>query len=126
MRIPPHFRLTEHFAVYRPEGEASFEEGIELFGNAIAFARENRIRRLILDTTGLRGFFPRSVIDCFRMNERWAGEAGARVVVAIVTGADSADFDGFGVTVARNRGMLTSVFRSEPEAIEWLLGENAT
>ena len=120
---PTNFEVTELFAIYRPQGNWSLEKTIEQCSKAIAYARDNGIHRLMINTSDLSAFEPRSIFDRFQMNVRWAEESRSRVTIALVTRPDLQDIDGFGATVALNRGMMINVVTSELQAMECLLQE---
>jgi hypothetical protein len=78
------------------------------------------VKRLLVDTTNLRGFPYPSTAERYFMGDQWASKSrGLRL--SVVARAELIDPEHFGVMVARNRGLLANVFSSEPEAIEWLL-----
>jgi hypothetical protein len=119
------FQIAEGYAAYRPAGEVSIEQAIELLSRAVAFARENQILRLLVNGTGLSGFEEPKLWERFLLGEQAANAAKSAVVLAMVARAEWIDRDKFGVLVARNRGLLCDVFSSETEALSWLLDPNA-
>ena len=50
------FDLEDSYACYHPAGSVSLAETVELCKQAIIFARENGIGRLLIDATQLGGF----------------------------------------------------------------------
>ena len=123
--LPEHFEIGEGHAIHRPEGHVSFHEAGELLSQAIVYCRENGIRRLLIDTTKLTGFGAIGTAERFAIGETLSRAAMAAVKVAMVVRPELLDPELFGVTVARNRGLFTSAFSSEPEALKWLLDPNA-
>jgi len=121
MKTPEGLQIAARYACYRPMGTVSLQEGIDLVGEAIAFARVNKIKRLLVDTTKLTGFKSPDTWERFLMAVRFAEEASSSVAVSLVAKAEHIDPDRFGITVARNRGLLSNVFTTEAEALEWLL-----
>ncbi|HKA42232.1 MAG TPA: hypothetical protein VKF40_09610 [Burkholderiales bacterium] len=121
MKAPPGFRAGQTYASYRLKRQVTFREAIDLIATAISFARENNIRRLFVDSTKLTGFEPPDTVERFRMAVQFASAADSRVKVALLGRAELIDHDRFGVTVARNRGLLVDVFETEADALAWLL-----
>ena len=113
------------FAVHRPRATMSFRQAVEGAGQIVAFCRENGIGRLLLDTTGLSGYGHPSTEDRFLFGEVVARAGQAAVKIAVLTVPAIMDAEQFGVTVARNRGLLMAGFTSETEALAWLLDPNA-
>lgn len=101
-------------------GTVSLEEAVELVTSAIAFARENKIRNLLVITTGLAGFDSPSIIERYTFVSEWARASNGVVRVAMVARPEMIDPDKFGVTVAANRGLVGDVFTKEEEALAWL------
>lgn len=113
--------MVDGHACFRPNKQCSFQEALELACTAIAFARDNRIHLLLIDTTNLTGFEPPDILQRFHMGERLAEAAMAKVKVAVVARPEMIHERRFAVTVARNRGVITEPFVSEAEALAWLL-----
>jgi len=107
-------------ACYRPAGEVSLDEAVELVDRAVVFVRERRIPKLLINATGLTGFAPPSLPDRYFAARRFATSAQGIVQLALVVSAKIIDPEKFGVTVARNAGMNVDVFAAEPEALTWL------
>jgi hypothetical protein len=55
MNKPAHFETMEDYAAYRPIGEVTQEQAGQLIASAITFAREQHIKRLLVNITGLTG-----------------------------------------------------------------------
>ena len=125
MNTPENFEVAEDHACYRPNRQCSFQEAVELACTAIAFARDSRITRLLIDTTKLTGFEPPNASQRFQMGERMANAAMSVVKVAVVANPEMIDARRFGVTVARKRGLITEPFVSEADALAWLLDPQA-
>ncbi len=114
------FDLEEGFACYHPAGNVSLSEGVELCKQAIIFARENGIGRLLIDATQLGGFPSPTVADRYWIARDFAFEAKALVTVSFALQPDLLDPERFGVTVAMNLGMKTNAFSAKSEALAWL------
>ena len=120
MNTPEHFLVVKDYAAYRPAGKVALPEAIEMVREAIAFAREQRISRLLINTTQLSGYGVLGTLERFQVAEAWAKEASSAIIVAVVARGDQIDSGHFGLTVARNRGLHGEVFSSETEALVWL------
>ena len=120
MNSPLYFEVMDQYAAYEPVGEVSFDEALRLVTEAIIYARENSIRRLLVDTTQLTGFGPPSTTERFSMGETFAREGQSKVVLALIARPEMIDENRFGMIVARNRWLHCDVFQSKAEAIAWL------
>lgn len=80
MNQPEHFQIEEGHAVFRPTGELSLEQGVQLVTSAIVivFAREQHIRKLLVDTTVVTGFDPPSLAARYFFAQDWACAAQGR------------------------------------------------
>ncbi len=109
--------------MFRPVGEVSLQEGIRRITAAIACARGEKVRKLLLVTTGLSGFASPSVLERYEFMQEWArAAAGGAMRIALVARPDFIDPQKFGVTVARNLGLTCDVFSTEEQALHWLRG----
>ena len=124
MDAPIHFEIVGRRAVYRPVAEVSLSRAIAMVNDALAFARERDCRELLMVITGLTGFPSPSITDRFYFVQEWARTAGGRVRLAVVARAELIDPQRFGVTVARNHGLIGDIFVSEDEAVAWLDGRD--
>jgi hypothetical protein len=116
---PPNFVLLEDYAKFSPELGSDFYQAVACVTKAITFATQQQVKRLLVNTTQLTGFPPPSVTQRFVMAEQWA-KASQGLRLAVVARAELIDPEYFGVTVARNRGLLNHVFTTEAEALDWL------
>jgi hypothetical protein len=114
------FALEGERAVYHPVGSVSFDEVVALVRAAIAAARSNQARGLLVDTTGLTGFPSPDTFQRFLAVVEWAEEARGSVLMAMVARPEMIDPQKFGVTVAGNRGLVSNIFTTEREARAWL------
>jgi hypothetical protein len=120
MQPPIDFENLDGYACFRAAGQVTFNEAVTVVSRAISQAADDGIKRLLVDTTGLRGFPHPTTAERYFMAEQWASNArGLRL--AVVARPDLIDPTRFGVMVARNRGLFANVFATEPEAIERLL-----
>ena len=105
---------------FRPRGECSLIEVVELIKSAIALCRNRGVTKLLVDGTGLTGVSIPSLVDRFLMVEEWAQEAKGMVVVVLVVHAEYIHPEKFGVQAAAHFGLMLDVYSSEAEALEWL------
>ena len=120
MNKPEHLEMVEDRAEFRPTGQVSLQQMIQMVTSAIAFARERRVRNLLVVAIGLTGFEPPQIIDRFNFIHVWARAADGKVCVALVARPEMIDPQRFGVTVAANAGLTANIFASEAEALRWL------
>jgi hypothetical protein len=120
MVVPEHFKLTGDHAEYRPTGQVSPGECVTLIASAIAFAREQQARKLLIVTLGLKNNERLTIAARYEMMQEWAKAAKGLVKVAIVTRPRMIDPQKFEVTVAANSGLNLDVFTTEDEALAWL------
>ena len=122
MQLSPDFEVVGDLAVCRLSGRVSFEQASAMRCSAIHCARERGIQKLLLVTSDLALFRPPNLGDRYFRAEACAKSAAGQVCVAVVARPELIDPQKFGVTVARNYGMVTDVFTSEAEALTWLEG----
>jgi hypothetical protein len=119
--------MLEHLAVidgichFRPRGECSLVEAVELINRAIAYCRNERVTKLLVNGTGLVGIPVPSLVDRFLMVEEWAEKAKGMVVVVLVVQPEYIHPQKFGVKVAADFGLIADVYTSETDAFKWLL-----
>jgi hypothetical protein len=116
-----HFEQKGAYARFCPVGHASFAEGIELISRAVLLCHRQRIKKLLIDSRGLPEFRPPEMAEQYALAERIAADAQALVTIAHVASLDWIRFGKFGLIVAKNRGLDVMNFRSETEALKWLL-----
>jgi len=118
---PEYLSLEDHYAACHPRGRFTFDQTVAMIDEAIAYCRDNGVRGLLVDVTGVTGFLPPSTAERFAFASRWAATANGKVVVSIIAPPEMVDPDKIGVMVATNRGLRSDVFTAESEAIAWLL-----
>jgi hypothetical protein len=116
-----HFELKGAYARFCPVGRASLAEGIELISRAVVLCRKQKIEKLLIDSRGLPEFCPPGMSEQYNFVERIAADAQSLVTIAHVASPDWIRFGKFGLLVAKNRGLDVMNFRSETEALKWLL-----
>ena len=120
MNMADHLVVSEGICEFRPRGESSLVEAVELIRRAIAYCRDRHIDKLLVVTTGLVGVSIPTLVDRFLMVEEWALAARGMVVGAIVASPEYIHPEKFGVRVAANFGWVADVFTSEADARRWL------
>jgi hypothetical protein len=120
MNKAENFQVQAGLAVFRPSGEVTLGQGIELVTGAINEARQLGIRKMLVVTNGLTGFASPSVGTRYFFVHEWAKAAQGQVSVALVARPEMIDPQKFGVSVANSAGLTTDVFTSEDEAMAWL------
>ena len=121
MKKLEHFELKKEHAVFCPVGQASFAEVSELLGRAVLRCRKEKIKKLLIDSTGLPEFQPPDLAERYNLAARIASDAAVSVKVAHVASRSWMRSGDFGLQVARNRGLDVMNFDSASTALEWLL-----
>ncbi|HEV2977321.1 MAG TPA: hypothetical protein VG425_07005 [Casimicrobiaceae bacterium] len=101
-------------------GEFSLVEAVELISKAIAYCRDQKTDKLLIDAAGVVGVSIPSLVDRFLIAEEWAQEAEGMVVVVLVVRAEYIHPEKFAVRVAADFGLTLDVYTSEAEAMKWL------
>ena len=117
---PNHFQIVGDRACAQAVGLVSLNEAVNMVSDALAFARQQSVRKLLVDVTALHGFPPPTVLQRYGFCQKWANAAGPALRMAMVARSEMIDPGKFGVTVLRNRGTVANVFVSEAEAARWL------
>jgi hypothetical protein len=121
MKAPEHFEVMEGYSCYRLSGHGPLEEAASKVIEVITFAREQRMRNLLIDTTGWNGHKSPDTLERYYVAQAFAEAARCEVKVAMVVRPEMMDPDKFEVMVAKNRGLVGNVFDSEKDALAWLL-----
>ena len=122
MRGAEFLRVVNGLGEFRPQGEYTLVEAVELVSGAIAHCRTRSIPKLLIETLGISGIPVPTLVDRFLMAEEWAQTARGVVVVVLVVEGKYIHPEKFGVRVAADFGLMTNVFASEDEARRWLAG----
>jgi hypothetical protein len=120
MNMLKHFEQAGRRGFFRPVGEMSFEQAIQVVAEAMRHARSLELADLLVNTSGLSGFPTPDVFARYSLASKWAESAGAGLRVALVARAEIIDPQKIGVLMAQNRGVSGDVFTSEAAAIAWL------
>jgi hypothetical protein len=105
---------------YRPVGQVSFEQAVDMVARAMRHARSLGCLDLVANTTQLTGFPPPSVFARYAMATQWAENTGPMLRVALVARPEVVDPQKIGVLMMQNRGGNGDVFTSEADALVWL------
>src|SRR5262245_14439776 len=120
-RAPKSFEVLTTHACFRPQGQMTLAQAADLVAEAVRFAHENGIRRLLVDVVKLTGFESPSKTERYVLAERFAFEAMGMVKAAMLVRSEMIHAEDLGELVAQNRGLTGRAFDSETEALAWLL-----
>ena len=121
MHLQEYVEVSDGICRFRPHGDCSLLEAVDLITRAIAYSRERSVNRLLVNVTGLTGLPIPSLVDRFLMIEEWAQEAKGMVLVVLVVHAEYIHPEKFGVRVAADFGLVADIYTSETDAFKWLL-----
>src|SRR5262249_30912552 len=106
MEIGAHFEIRHDMSIFRPPfGNVTLQQAAQIIGSAIAFARDRKIRNVMVVATGLTGFAPPTLFDRVSFVEEWVRASRGLVRVALVVPPELIDRKKFGVMAAANRGL---------------------
>ena len=123
MNAQQNLEVIDGICRFRPRGERSLVEAVELVNRAIEYCRRRGVNKLLVNATGLVGLPIPSLVDRFLMVEMWAQESKAMVAVVLVVQAEYIHPRKFGVQVAADFGLVADVHTSETDAFKWLLSD---
>ena len=121
MHLQEYVDVSDGICRFRPHGDCSLIEAVNLIIRAIAYCRERSVNRLLVNATGLTRVPIPSLVDRFLMIEEWAQEAKGIVLVVLVVHAEYIHPEKFGVRAAADFGLVADIFISETDAFKWLL-----
>ena len=122
MDASSRLEVAEDIGYYRLSGSHGLQQSVQAIVEAIAAAREQGLRALLVDLLEAQGFNPPSVTERHCMVRAWAEAAQGMLRVAMVVPSALIDPNKFGVIAAANFGLVGDVFNSEAEALAWLKG----
>jgi hypothetical protein len=93
----------------------------EQLSRAVLRCRKEKVKKLLIDSTGLLGLQPPGMAERNNLAERIASDAASSVKIAHVASPKWVRSGKFAVTVAKNRGLEAENFRSIATAVKWLL-----
>jgi len=105
MQAPEHFEFRDRYCCYRLTGHGSLEEAGRKVIEAITFAREHRLPRLLIETTGWTGHDSPGAVERFDLAVAFTSAAGSAVKLAMVVRPELMDPEKFEMRVATNRGL---------------------
>ena len=114
------FEVVGGRGFFRPAGHMSLAEAVARVDAAIAYARAQAIKELLVNGILVTGFDPPSLSERYFLAEKWALTARGALRMAVVVRPEMIDPEKFGVTVAFNRRLIADVFVDERPAVEWL------
>ena len=100
-------------------GPHSLDEGRAVFVKIAATAHERDVPRVLLDSRGITGDVPE--LDRYELFKEAANLLGHLERLAMVVGSFP-QYTGFGIDVARNRGLEVRPFKDPRDAVAWLTG----
>jgi len=120
MNVTGKIEVAGDCAYYRPAGKVTLQQAAELVDQAIVFARDGRIPKLLINCTNLTGFPSPTLPERYFMVHGWARTGQGLVQLGMVVRAEMIDPEKFGITVALNAGLKADVYPKEAEALAWL------
>lgn len=117
---PDNFEIAEEHAAFRPTGQVTIEQAIQLVADGIASAKQRGICKLMVNICGLTGFESPPIGLRYFFVREWAQIACGTMCIAMVAPQEIIDPQKFGITAAANAGLTANVFTSEQEAFDWL------
>jgi len=120
MNPAPDFEIVDGIAVYRPVAACPLPQAVDMIASAIARARSDGHRQMMIVTTGLSGFASPSVFERLELVRRWAEAAQGLVTLCVVARTELIDPERFGVVLATSFGLPAHVVESEAEGLQWL------
>jgi hypothetical protein len=112
MNIAEYLEVTESHCRFLHPNTVSMVESVELMTRAIAFCRDQKITKLLVDACELTQLTPPTLVDRFLMVEDWAQAANGMVIVAMVWPPKLTHPQKFGIRVAAAVLYLRLRFRS--------------
>jgi hypothetical protein len=118
--VQEHMEVSDGVWFFRPQGESSLTEAVDMVSRAIARCREQGADKLLVNANGLTGIAIPTLIDRFLMVEEWAQQASGMLAVAMVVAPNYIHPQRFGIKVAAHFGLAANVFTGEDVALHWL------
>lgn len=113
-------QLLVDMAVLRLSGEVPLPDAARRVTEAILYAREQQIGKLLVNTLELKPMGRATLAASYFRIQEWARASDGFVRLALVIRPDLTDPQGFGLTVAANSGLMAGVFATEDAALAWL------
>jgi len=113
------FSTVSRRGFYRPEGEMSAGQTVDMITAVLALARTRKMQEMLISLTRLSGFdVPGPAFRRWAVR-RWAGAAEG-VHVAVVARAEHICPQKTGLLVAAEEGLRAEVCQTEAAALAWL------
>jgi|SRR6476619_6607254 len=125
MKAPERFEVMDGYSCFRLSGQGPLTDAASRVIQAINYAREHGVHRLLIDTTHWIGHESPGTLERYEVASAFAKAAGPSLKLAMVVRPEMMDPDKFEVLVAKNRGLTGNVFDSEKDALTWLLDPDA-
>ena len=116
----PDIDVVGDTAVLRFTGESPISKAAARITDALIFARDHKLRKLLVVATQVTLVGERSMAATYFRVQEWARASEGFVRLAMVIPPDMIDPRRTGRTMAANSGLVGEVFTSEAEALEWL------
>jgi hypothetical protein len=107
---------------FAPGGRTTAQQAAELITAAVAAAREQGKRRLLIDLRALQVTEGQTWLHYYDLGESIA-RAGRGVKVALVMDTADLSMHKFTLLVATNRGLVGAAFLTDAAAVAWLLSD---
>src|SRR5262249_11059971 len=120
MNKPEHFEIHGNYAVFRPTGKITMEQGVRMVRTAIIYARDHQIGKLMVVTTGVAALKPLDLATRREYLRDLARTARGKLCMAIVARQEMIDYEKIGVIIAGTAGFQFNIFEMEEEALDWL------
>jgi hypothetical protein len=120
MDAPESFEHSGSRGFYRPAGIVSYDQALQMFADAIQFARDLKLTDLLVNSQGLGGFASPDVVARYALAVKWAQSAAGSLRVALVVRPEFMDPQKIAMLMANNRGVVGDVFTDEVDALAWL------
>ena len=105
---------------YRPRGEASAGQLVDLIAAALKFASDKQLSEIIVNVTDMYGFDAPGPAFRRWAVRRWAETAENSICVAMVARYEHICPEKTGLLVAAEQGLAANIFETEADAILWL------
>lgn len=106
--------------IVKAAGTVTYDTALKLFIDASDRSAERQMRKILVNCLALSGAL--STIERYRLGVTVSEYLQSREVIPrIALVGIPPTMNGFGATVAQNRGTITQLFQTQDEALNWLL-----
>ena len=120
MDVQERLEVSDGIGFFRPQGDCSLTEAVDMVSRIIARCREQGPDKLLINANDLTGISIPTLIDRFLMVEEWAQQADGMMIVVLVVPPKYIHPERFGIKVAAHFGLTANVFTGEDAALHWL------